>query len=80
MIIPQEERACALYIIAFPGCGGLTLTGCQVPTTAALSLPFLSWTGKKKNTMKGSCVEIRTRRSLTNYHHGQNRLDTGKLV
>jgi len=35
-----------VYLLAF--CGGLTLAGCQVPTKADLSLPFLSWTGKRK--------------------------------
>lgn len=29
-------------------CGELTLAGCQVPTKAALSLPFPSWIVKRK--------------------------------
>jgi len=29
--------------------------------------------------MKGSWVEIRTGRSLTNYHHRQNRIDLRKI-
>ena len=59
------------------GCSGLTLAGCQVPTKAALSLPLLNWAGGENKT-KGSWVEIRTGRSLTNYRHRQNRLDLGK--
>ena len=31
-----------------PGCSGLTLARCQVPTKATLSLPLLNWTGEKK--------------------------------
>ena len=58
-------------------CSGLTLAERQVPTKAALSLPLLNWTGGENKT-KGSRVEIRTGRSLTNYRHGQNRLDLGK--
>ena len=44
---------------------------------AAPSLPLLNWTGGENKT-KGSWVERRTGRSLTNYRHGQNRLDLGK--
>jgi len=44
-------------------CGGLTLSGCQVPTKATLSLPLLSWTGAK-----ALWVEIRTGTSFINYH------------
>ena len=61
----------------FVGCGGLTLAGCQVPTKAALSLPSTAGQGRE-NIMKGLWVEIRTGRSLSNYHHEQNRLDLGK--
>ena len=64
---------------ALPRCGGLTLPGCQVPTKAALSLPSSTGQGRE-NIMKGSWVKIRTGRSLTNYRHGQNRLNLGKLV
>ena len=42
-------------------CGDLTLAGCQVPTKAALSLPF--WAGQgRENVIKGSWVEMRTAR------------------
>ena len=61
-------------------CGGLTLAGCQVPTKAALSLPPPQLDRGEKNITKGSWVEIRTGRSLSNYRHGQNKLDLGKLV
>jgi len=54
------------------------LDKCQVPTKTSLSLPFLSWTGEWKY---GERLESRDKdrvRSLTNYHHGQNRLDLGR--
>jgi len=46
---------------------------------AALSLPLLSRT-RGENIVRSSWVEMRTRRTLTNYHHWQNRLDLGKLM
>jgi len=56
-----------------------SLAGCHVPTKAALSLPLLMWTGEKKyNKRLGGRDNGRER--LTNYCHGQNRLDSGKLV
>ena len=60
-------------------CGGLTVAGRQVPTKAALSLPSSAGQGRE-NEMKGSWVEIRTGRSLSNYHYQQNRLDVGKKI
>jgi len=39
-----------------------SLAGCEVPTKDSLSLPLLSCTGEKKNTIKVSWVEIRTGR------------------
>lgn len=44
-----------------------------------LSLPLLNKTGGE-NTTKSLWVEIRTRKSLSNDHHGQNRLDLGKII
>lgn len=39
-----------------------------------------SWAGQdRENIMKGSCIEIRTRRSLSDYCHVQNRLILGKV-
>ena len=46
---------------------------------ATLPVPLLNWTGGK-NAMKGLWVEVRTGRSVSNYRHGQNRLNLGKLV
>jgi len=60
-------------------CGGLTLAGFQVPVKAALSLPYSGGQGRQ-NITKGSWVEIRTGRSLTNYCHRKNRLNLGKLI
>ncbi|GAB0207891.1 mitochondrial enolase superfamily member 1 [Grus japonensis] len=56
-------------------CGGLTLAGGQVPTKATLSLPLLSWTGKRKYNEMLVGREKDRERSLTNYRHGQNRLN-----
>jgi len=63
-------------------CGGLTLAGCLVPTKATPSLHSSAGQGKgkKKNRTKDLWVEIRTERSLTDYHHGQNRLISGNEV
>jgi len=61
-------------------CSGLTLVGRQVPTKAALSLPLLSLTGEKNYNERLMDPVKDRERSLTNYHHGQNRLDMGKLV
>jgi len=46
---------------------------------AAPSFPLLSRTGEK-SMMKSLWIEIRTVRSLSNYHHEQNKLDSGKLA
>ena len=61
-------------------CGGLTLTGCQVPTKAALSLVLLNWTEERKYDERLVGQDKDKERSLTSYCHGQNRLDLGKLV
>ena len=74
----DSVRDLYFYYSTLGCCGGLTLPWCQVPTKAALSLPLLSWT-RERNIMKGSWVEIRTGRSLTNYCHWQNKLDLGKM-
>jgi len=45
-----------------------------------LSLPLLSWTGEKKYD-EGLVGQDKDReRSFTSYHHGQNRLNLGKLI
>jgi len=54
------------------------LDECQVPTKAALSLPLFNWTGEKKYDKKLMGSDRDRVRSLTNYHHGQNRLNLGK--
>jgi len=59
-------------------CGGLTLAECQVPTKAALSLPFLSWTGDTKYNERLVGQHKDGGRSFTNCCHGQNRLDLEK--
>lgn len=45
---------------------------------ASLPLPLHQQGGE--NTMKSSWVKIRTGRLCTNYHPGQNRLDSGKII
>ena len=57
---------------------GLTLTGRQVPTKAALSLPLLSWTGERKYNERLLGQDKDRERSFTDYCHGQNRLDLVK--
>jgi len=51
-----------------------------VPTKAALSspLPTPSWTGEKKYDDRLVHPDKVRERSLTNYCHGQNRLNLGK--
>jgi len=57
-----------------------SLAGRQVPTKAPLSLPFFNWTGEKKKDERLLGRDKDRERSLTDYHHGQNRLNWGKLV
>jgi len=47
---------------------------------AALSLPLLSWTEERKPNERLVGSYKHRERSLTSYHHGQNRLDLGKLI
>ena len=42
--------------------------------------PLLNWTGERKLNERLVGRDKDRERSLTNYHHGQNRLDLGKLV
>jgi len=48
------------------------------PTKTALSLPLLSWTGEKKYEESLEGRDKDRERSLTSYHHGQNRLNFGE--
>ena len=64
----------------FVHCGGLTLTGCQVPTKATLSLPSSAGQGRE-NITKGSWVEIRTGRDHSPITvTGRTDLTWGKLI
>jgi len=49
-----------------------------VPTKATLSLPLLSWTGERKYDERLKSRDKDRERSLSNYCHGQNRLDLGR--
>jgi len=49
-----------------------------VPTKATLSLPLLNWTGEKKYDERLMGRDKDRERSLTNYRHGQKRLNLGK--
>jgi len=62
-----------------PDCGGLAWLDARCPPKPLYHSPS-SAGQERKNTVKGSWVKIRTRRSLTSYHHGQNIVDLGKLV
>ena len=46
----------------------------------AVSLPPLSWTGERKHNERLMGLDKDRERSLTNYHHGQNRFDSRKLI
>ena len=61
-------------------CGALTLAGSQVPTKSHSITPLLSWTRERKQNERLMGQDKDRERSLTNYHHVQNRLDLGKLV
>jgi len=45
-----------------------------VPTKTPLSLPLLSWTGERKYDERLKGRDKDRERSLTIYHHGQNRV------
>lgn len=60
-------------------CAGLGLTGCQI-TLQPLS-HFSTSSDKGKECEEKACeikIKIKTGRSLSNYHHEQNRLILGK--
>jgi len=44
---------------------------------AALSLPLFNWTGEKNYDKKLLSRDKDRERSLSNYRHGQNRLNSG---
>jgi len=56
----------------------VSINECQVPTNAALSLPLLNWTGEKKYDERLTGQDKGRERSLTNYRHGQNKLNSGR--
>jgi len=51
-----------------------------MPIKVTLSLSLLSWTGERKYDERLMGQDKDGERSLSNYHHGQNRLNLGKLV
>jgi len=51
------------------------LDKCQVPTKTTLSLSLLSWTGERKYDERLEGRDKDRKRSLTNYHHRQNRFN-----
>jgi len=55
-----------------------SLDKCQAPTKSALSLPLLNWSGERKYDERLEGQDKDRERSLTNYHHGQNRLNLGR--
>jgi len=56
----------------------LTLAGCQTPTPL-LSHSSSSTGQGEKVRLKSFWVKLVTGTSLTNYHHGQNKLDLGNI-
>ncbi|KAJ7418363.1 hypothetical protein BTVI_29591 [Pitangus sulphuratus] len=61
-------------------CDGLTLAEHQVPAKAILSLLLLNWTVERKYNERLLGQDQERERSLTHYHHGQNRFDLGKQI
>jgi len=55
-----------------------SLDKCQAPTKTTLSLLLLKWTGKRKYDERLEDRDKDRERSLTNYCHGQNRLNLGR--
>jgi len=49
-----------------------------VPTKATSSPPLLNWTGERKFNERLMGGDKDRERSLTNYPHGQNRLNLGR--
>jgi len=49
-----------------------------VPTKTAPSIPLLSWTGEREYAERLEGRDKGRERSLTSYHHGQNRLNCGR--
>jgi len=62
-------------------CGGLTLAKGPDAHPAPLSMPLLNPLQDRERPIgwKSSGVETKTGRSLTDYHHGQTRLNSGKI-
>lgn len=58
--------------ISWTSCVWLTLACCQIPTQPLSHSPS-SATQRKKMRWKDLWFEIKTGKSLTSYHHGQNR-------
>lgn len=56
------------------GCGGLILSGCQMPTELHTHFPSSTGLGEES-----PWVKIKTGRPVINYCHGQNTLDLEKI-
>jgi len=54
--------------------------GAHQSLSVTLSLPLLCWAGEKIYDERLMGRDEDRERSLSNYHHGQTRLDLGKLV
>jgi len=54
------------------------LDKCQVSTKTTSSVPLLNWTGERKYDERLKGRDKDRERSLTNYCHGQNRLNLGR--
>jgi len=61
-------------------CGGLTLAVYQMSTKAALLLLLLSRAGEREYSERLLVQDKDRERSLSNYHHKQNRLNEGKRL
>lgn len=78
MLSPSPHLVICFSKVTLFCCDGLTMPGYQVPTKAALSLPFSMWTWDKKYNKRLLSWHKGRKRSLTYYCYGQNRLKLGK--
>jgi len=76
----MEKLACKYFTCQLFLCSGLALAGHRVPSKASLSLLLLNQTGERRYDKRLMGQDKDRERLLSNYRHGQNRLDLGKLV
>ena len=76
---PWPEHTSSSHSLSSPF-GGLTLARCQMPTKPLSYSPSSAGQGERRIYQKSLWVKIKAWTSLTRYRHGQNRLNSGKLI